>query len=288
MSIGIRRKGPGYWVNRTLFYGLVAVILIYIMFPFYWAIRTAMSTDSDVYATPVQYWPQNPTFDHFINALTDTDFLRAILNSVIVGVSATLLSLLVGALGAYALGRFNFPGRPLARYLILAMSMFPQVSILGALYQVASATHLYNTLYALIITYLVFTLPFTVWTLASFFQTMPRELEEASYVDGATPMTTFWRVMLPLAAPGLATTAILAIIGAWNEFLFALSFTLTQDHWTVPVAIVNIGKTQTSAYQIPWGDQMAATLVVMAPLIAAVLILQRRIISGLTGGAVKG
>jgi trehalose/maltose transport system permease protein len=279
---------PGRVVSRVLFYALLALILTYILFPFYWAIRTSFMPDSDIYLTPVQYWPQNFTFDHYVNALVDPNFVRSIGNSAIVGVSTTVLSLVIGASSAYVLGRFNFLGRSVALYLILAMSMFPGVAILASLYTVLTNLHLYNTLPALVLTYLIFTLPLTVWIMQGFFRSMPRDLEEAAYVDGANQFQTFWRIMVPLAAPGLATTGMLALMGAWQEFIFALSFILTSSKWTVPLAIVNTGSTQASAFQIPWGDQMAETLVVMVPLIAVVLILQRRIISGLTAGAVKG
>jgi trehalose/maltose transport system permease protein len=285
-----RRKPikPGKILGRGLFYLLVVIILAYILFPFYWAARTSFMPDSDIYLTPVQYWPKNFTVQHYINAFSETTFLRAILNSAMVGVAATVLSVLFGATASYALARFNFLGRNVALYLILAMSMFPGISILGALYTVLQKFHLYNTLYALIIVYLTFSLPLMVWIMQSFFRGMPRDLEEAAYVDGASQFQTFWRIMIPLAAPGLATVGILTVMGCWQEYLFALSFLLSSNKWTVPLAIANTGANQASAFQIPWGDQMAETLVVMLPLIAAVLILQRRIISGLTAGAVKG
>jgi trehalose/maltose transport system permease protein len=279
---------PGKVIGRVLFYLMVVIILGYILFPFYWAARTSFMPDSDIYLTPVQYWPKNFTFQHYINAFSETTFLRAIANSAIVGVAATILSVLFGASASYALARFNFLGRNVALYLILAMSMFPGISILGALYTVLQRFHLYNTLYALIIVYLTFSLPLMVWIMQSFFRGMPRDLEEAAYVDGASQFQTFWRIMMPLAAPGLATAGILTLMGCWQEFLFALSFELSSSRWTVPLAIANTGANQASAFQIPWGDQMAETLVVMLPLIAVVLLLQRRIISGLTAGAVKG
>ena len=173
-------------------------------------------------------------------------------------------------------------------YLILSMTMFPAVAILGALFALISQFGLYNTLPALILTYLVFTLPFTVWVLTSFFQAMPRDLEEAAYVDGATAMETLYLVMLPLIAPGLVTTGLLAFIGAWNEFLFALSFTQTPDKYTVPIALFNFTTTTGGGFEIPWGPIMAATIVVTVPLITLTLIFQRRILGGLTAGAVKG
>jgi trehalose/maltose transport system permease protein len=147
---------------------------------------------------------------------------------------------------------------------------------------------LFNSLGALIFSYMIFTLPFTVWVLTSFMRGLPRDLEEAAYVDGATPFQVFWRVMLPLVAPGLVTAGLLAFIAAWNEFLYALSFTQTPDKHTVPVAIVSFTGKSGSTFQIPWGQIMAATVLVTVPLIVLTLVLQRRILAGLTAGAVKG
>ncbi len=199
-----------------------------------------------------------------------------------------LLSLVIGASAAYALARFNFRGRGFMMYLILSMTMFPQIAILSALFQVVNEFHIYDTLWALIVTYMLFTLPFTVWVLSSFFRTLPRELEEAAYVDGANPFQTFYKIMLPLATPGMVTTGLLALIAAWNEFLFAVSFEFSPHHYTVPLAIYDLTSTVASAYAVPWGDIMAATVVVTIPLVVLVLIFQRRIIAGLTAGAVKG
>ncbi|MGN6701081.1 MAG: carbohydrate ABC transporter permease, partial [Thermomicrobiales bacterium] len=184
--------------------------------------------------------------------------------------------------------RFKFRGRTPVLYLILAMTMFPQIAILGALYALFKQFGLYNTLTALILADLVFTLPFTVWVLSSFFKQMPGALEEAAYVDGATPFQTFWKVLLPLSAPGMVTTGLLAFIGAWNEFLFAVSFTATPDKRTVNPAILYFAGSTGSSFDIPWGQRMAATVVVTIPIVVLVLIFQRRILAGLTAGAVKG
>jgi len=182
-------------------------------------------------------------------------------------------------------------------YLMLSMTIFPQIAILGALYTMISGfhivwfinfPHLYDTRWALIFTYLIFTLPFTVWVLTSFMKALPRDLEEAAYVDGATPIQVFYKVLLPLIAPGLVTTGLLAFIAAWNEYLFALSFIQSPDNYTVPIAITSFVGKSGSAFQQPWGVIMAATIIVTLPLIAAVLILQKRILAGLTAGAVKG
>lgn len=282
---GRRTSGP---VRRALFYVLLAIIVVYLLFPFYWAVKSSLTPDSQISATPIQYFPSNPTLTHYSDVLTNSYFLRALLNSAIVGVSVTILALVIGASAAYALARFNFRGRGFMMYLILSMTIFPQIAILGALFQVVREFGLYDSLGALIVTYMLFTLPFTVWVLNSFFRGLPRELEEAAYVDGANPFQTFYRIMLPLAAPGMVTTGLLALIAAWNEFLYAVSFEFSTNHYTVPLAIFSFTSTANSSFAVPWGDIMAATVVVTIPLVALVLIFQRRIIAGLTAGAVKG
>jgi trehalose/maltose transport system permease protein len=276
------------YFSRAAFYLLLLVIFVYILFPFYWAVRSSFTPDNDLFVTPVQYWPTNPTLDHYRQVLSDPTFLRALLNSAIVAGSVTILSLAIGVLGSYAIGRFRFRGRMPVMYLVLSMTMFPQIAVLGALFFYISNLHLYNTLTALILTYLIFTLPFTVWVLQSFFEQMPRELEEAAYVDGCTPFQTLYLVMLPLVAPGLVTTGLLAFIAAWNEFLFALSFTQTPENHTVPVALYTFSTSTAGGFEIPWGAIMAATVVVTVPLIVLTLIFQRQILAGLTAGAVKG
>jgi len=275
-------------LERALFWVLLGIIVLYLIFPFYWAIRSAIVPDSVQFATPVVYWPADPTLDNFRKVIASGQFRRAVLNSTIVAGSVTLLSLLVGALGAYALGRFSFRGRTPVRYVILSMTMFPSVSVLGGLYTFITQFGLYNRLGALVYSYLIFTLPFTVWVLMTFFRQLPRDLEEAAYVDGATPFQTFWRIMLPLSAPGLVTTGLLAFIAAWNEFLYALSFTQTPDKRTVTLAIFYFSPQTGGGFEIPWGQMMAATVLVTLPLIVLTLIFQRRIIAGLTAGAVKG
>jgi trehalose/maltose transport system permease protein len=283
-----RSKKPTNIAGRIGFYVLLAIILVYLIFPFYWAFRSSITPDNDLFLTPVQYFPESPTLDHYRAVFENGQFMRALLNSAIVAGSVTILSLVIGAFASYALGRFKFRGRTPVLYIVLSMTMFPQIAILGSLYTMVNDLHLYNTLWALILTYLVFTLPFTVWVLTSFFQQMPRELEEAAYVDGATPLQTFYRVLLPLAAPGLVTTGLLAFIAAWNEFLYALSFTQTPEHFTVTLAIFRFEPDTPGGFQIAWGQIMAATIIITIPLVVLTLIFQRRIVAGLTAGAVKG
>jgi trehalose/maltose transport system permease protein len=263
-------------VQRVGFYVLLAIIVVYLMFPFYWAIRSSITPNSEMFTTPLTYWPHDPTLDFYREVFSDRLFMRSILNSAIVAGSVTVISLVIGAFASFALGRFSFSGRTPVLYIILAMTMFPQIAIL------------YNTLPALIITYLLFTLPFTVWVLTTFFQTMPRELEEAAYVDGATPFQVFWKVLLPLAAPGLVTTGLLAFIAAWNEFLYALSFIQSPENRTITLAIFTFNTNTTGGFELPWGKMMAGTVIVTLPLIILTIIFQRRIVQGLTAGAVKG
>jgi trehalose/maltose transport system permease protein len=280
------RRGIRRLARRIPFYLLIAAIFFYALFPFYWALRSAFTKESDLFRTPVQYIPLSPTLENFREVLASDQFLRALLNSTIVAGSVTLIALGLGATAGYALGRFKFRGRSAVLYLMLSMTIFPQIAILGALYTMINRFELYDTLRALVFSYMILVLPFTVWVLTSFMRALPKDLEEAAYVDGASPLQTFYRVMLPLVAPGLVTAGLLAFIAAWNEFLFALSFTQSPDHYTVPVAITSFQ--EESAFEKPWGQIMAATVVVTVPLIVLTLVLQRRILAGLTAGAVKG
>jgi trehalose/maltose transport system permease protein len=282
----LRRTPFGRFVTKLPFWLLIAAIFVYAIFPFYWAIRSAFTPESELFRTPVDYFPKHPTLANFRGALSESTFQHALINSTIVAGSVTLISLAIGSLAAYALGRFRFRGRSAVLYLMLSMTIFPQIAILGALYTMITRFHLYDSLGALILSYMIFTLPFTVWVLTSFMRGLPGDLEEAAYVDGATPLQVFYKVLLPLIAPGLVTTGLLAFIAAWNEYLYALSFIQTPQKYTVPLAITTFqGK---SGFEQPWGEIMAATVIVTLPLIVATLVLQRRILAGLTAGAVKG
>lgn len=286
------RRKPWAYVQRGLFWLLIIVIILYTIFPFYWAIVTSLTPNSRLYDTPARYFPSEIDWSHYSYVLRNDDFLKATLNSAIVSVATVIIALVLGSFAAYALGRLQFRGRSASLYIILAMTMFPSVSILGSLFimirgdWILSTPNLYNTRWALIITYLTFTLPFTVWVLSNFFKAMPRELEEAALVDGASPFRTFYQILLPLAAPGLVTTGLLAFIAAWNEFLYALTFTTNYDARTVQVAIAQFAGS--SQFEQPYADRMAAAVLVTLPLLVLVLIFQRKIIAGLTAGAVKG
>ncbi len=274
----------GNILGRIVFYALLVILFVYTVFPFYWAINTSLMSGSELFEP--RPLPPDPAWGNYVTIFQEQPFGRQILNSVFVAVSVVLLALALAVLAAYALGRISFRGRRLLLFTILGVSMFPQIAVLSGMFELIRALGLYNNLLSLVLSYMIFTVPFTVWVLTTFMRELPKELEEAAIVDGATPFVVVTRVFLPLMGPALVTTGLLAFIAAWNEFLFALTFTLSSEQRTVPVAIGLISGA--SAYELPWANIMAASVVVTVPLIVLVLIFQRRIVSGLTAGAVKG
>ncbi len=267
--------------------GLTLICLalaIFLLFPLYYAVLTSFKSGSELFR--VSYWPSEINFANYTRIWNEQNFARNILNSVIVATCVVILSLAVALTAAYALGRVRFTGRKTLLYMVLAISMFPQVAVLSGLFEVIRVLGLYNNLASLIFSYMIFTLPFTVWVLTTFMRELPVEIEEAAIMDGLSPLVIVTRIFMPLMAPAMAATGLLASIAAWNEFLFALTFTLSNDQRTVPVAIALI--TGASEYELPWGNIMAASVIVTLPLIALVLVFQRRLVAGLTAGAVKG
>ena len=277
---------PRHLISRVFLAAALLLFMAAVLFPIYWALRTALLPKEHIATTPLIYAPFPPSGESFREVFTNRDFLLSVKHSALVAGGATLLSLVLGAMAACALGRYRFPGRRPLLLLLLSMTMFPQIAVVGALYNLALRLKLYDTEIGLMLSHLLLTLPFTVWVLTSFFKALPRELEESAYVDGASPFQTFWRVLLPLAAPGIATTGILAFITSWNEYLFALSLTTARGARTLPVAIAQF--TGVAQYETPWGQIMAASLLATAPLILVVLLFQRLIVGGLTAGSVKG
>jgi trehalose/maltose transport system permease protein len=272
------------YVKTALFYLLVAVIVVFAVFPFYYAILTSFEKGTAIFE--VNYLPISFDLSNYGDVLTTGSFPRNLLNSVVVATSVVVLSLFMAITAAYALSRFNFRGRSLLLLTILAVSMFPQIAVLAGLFELVRFTGLHNTVWSLIFSYTIFTLPFTVWILTTFMRELPVEIEEAAIVDGATPWIIIRKVFMPLMWPALVTTGLLAFIAAWNEFLFALTFTSSNEQRTVPVAIGLLSGS--SQYETPWGLIMAASVIVTLPLIILVLIFQRKIVSGLTAGGVKG
>lgn len=266
------------------FYALVVVIVVFSVFPFYYAIVTSFATGTELFK--VNYWPKNLSWGNYETVLGGRNFPRSILNSVFIATTTVLFALFLAVTASYALARVRFRGRGLLLMAILAVSMFPQIAVLAGLFELVRFLGIFNTPWAMIMSYVIFTLPFTVWVLTTFMRDLPVEIEEAAIVDGATPWVIIVKVFLPLLWPALVTTGLLAFIGAWNEFLFALTFTSSETTRTVPVAIALL--TGASQQEIPWGPIMAASVVVTVPLILLVLIFQRKIVAGLTAGGVKG
>ncbi len=270
-------------LQRSGLYALAAVIVVYSLFPFYYAIVSSTKTGSALFSADLV---PRLNLGNYVAVLGQGVFLRNIVNSIVVAVAVVAVSLFIGVTASYALGRVRFRGRKLLLLSILGISMFPQVAVLSGLFELIRALGLYDSLPGLMLAYLIFTLPFTVWVLTTFMRDLPKELEEAAIMDGAGPWTIVARVFMPLLWPALVTTGLLAFIGAWNEFLYALTFTLSPEKRTVPVAIALLSGS--SQFELPWGPIMAASVIVTIPVVGLVLAFQRRIVSGLTAGAVKG
>lgn len=273
-------------LQQILIYAAVLLVAVYALFPFYWALMTSFKTESEMFQTAT-YFPQEPTTQNYEYVFRDNTFVRSLRNSALVSGSTSVLALVIGSFAAYALGRLRFKGRVILLYVVLSMTMFPAISILSGLYTIVREVGFFGTPFSLILTYPVFVLPFTVWVLTSFFRGLPAEIEQAAIVDGATPFQAFRLILLPLTAPALVTTGLLAFVISWNEYLFALNFTATNPSaQTVPVVIAQFSGQFSE--QEPIAEIMAAAMVVTIPLIILVLFFQNRIVEGLTAGAVKG
>mgnify|MGYP000938861899 CR=1 FL=1 len=263
----------------------VALIVVWGLAPCYWMIVTALRDPSDTFSTAL--WPENPTLQNFADALdpdAKVNFSRALLNSVIIAGATTVIALLIGVFTAYALSRFDFRGKYFVTGIILGASMFPVVALVTPLFQLFTDIGWIGSYQALIIPNISFVLPLTVYTLTSFFSDLPWELEEAARMDGATRGQAFRLVMLPLAAPALFTTAILAFIATVNEYLLMSQL---SNEKTAPVTVAMARFTGTDPLVVPYASIMAGGTLVMVPLVIMVLIFQRRIIAGLTAGGVK-
>jgi multiple sugar transport system permease protein len=262
----------------------VLAIVLFCLFPFYWLINISLKTGVDLRSGSA--YPESPTLANYESIFRNDDFIRALLNSAVVSVITTVAALTVGSFCAYALARLRFRGKFPILALVLSITTFPAIAIAAPLFRLWSDIGIYNTWIGLIIPNLTFALPLSIYILVSFFKEIPKDLEEAALVDGATYFQAFRKVVVPLAAPGLATAGILTFIGVWNEFLFAITLTSSSSARTVPAAIAFFtGSTQ---FDIPLGTISAASVIISIPLIFLVLFFQKRIVAGLTAGAVKG
>ncbi len=274
-------KAPGtpWWL-----WICVVAIVIFCLLPFYWLVNISLKTGPDL--SNADLFPPHPSLQNYKSIFQNSNFTRALGNSAIVALTTTLIGVIVGSFAAYALARLRMRGKFVILGIVLSITTFPQIAIAAPLFRLWSNIGLYNTLIGLIIPYLTFALPLSIYILVTFFREIPKDLEEAALVDGATNFEAFRKVVVPLAAPGLATTAILTFIAAWNEFLLATTLTSSVAARTAPVAISQF--TGSSEFEVPLGTQSAASVAISIPLIILVLLFQKRIVAGLTAGAVKG
>jgi multiple sugar transport system permease protein len=278
MSAAVSRLERVFWAAG----GVVAVL--YALLPVAWIVSLSLKRPADL--NDKRFLPQSVTFEHYRAIFQDAQFPAALWNSIGIALISTVLAVTLAMFAAYAIVRLEFRGKKLVLAGALSIAMFPAVAIIGPLFNMWRAVGLFDSWPGLIIPYMTFTLPLAIWTLSAFFREIPWDLDKAARMDGATPFQAFRYVIAPLAAPGVFTAAILVFIFAWNDFLFAISLTSTNDARTVPAAIAFF--TGASRYELPTGSIAAASVVVTVPVIAMVLAFQRRIIAGLTAGAVKG
>ena len=277
-------RSPRSYAGWTLALG---AILFYALIPVLWLVSLSFKTPATV--SDKKFFPQDTTLENYTTLFDgglDSPLLRPLINSISIALIATLIAVTLAAFTAYAIARLDFPGKTLILAGALAIAMFPPISVVGPLFDMWRALGLYDTYLGLIIPYLTFALPLAIYTLVAFFREIPWELEQAAQVDGATPWQAFRKVILPLATPGVFTAAILVFIFAWNDFLFAITLTSSDDARTVPAALAFF--TGESQFTAPTGNIAAAAVLVTIPIIIFVLIFQRRIVAGLTAGAVKG
>jgi multiple sugar transport system permease protein len=290
MPTRVRRRARGGVGQRRsrrssiLLWTGVLLALVFCLFPFYWIINTSLKTGAELSAG--RLFPAHPSLDNYSSIFRNGDFTTALKTSLIDAGAATLIALVIGSFAGYALARLRFPRKFLILAIVLSISTFPPIAIAAPLFKLWTDIGLYNTYLGMILPFLTFVLPLTIYILVTFFREIPKELEEAALVDGATHFQAFRKVVLPLAAPGLVTAGLLAFIFAWNEFL--LSITLTSSASRRPVSAAIAFFTGSQQFQIPLGTISAATVTITVPLIVLVVIFQKRIVAGLTAGAVKG
>ena len=269
----------GTWIGFVL-------IMLWCLFPVAWIVSLSFKSEGETATGSAQFLPKDPTFANYSAILDNGDFTRALINSFGIAIIATVLSVILATLAAYAIARLEFKGKRLVLSLALAIAMFPVVSLVGPLFDMWTTFGLFNTWPGLIIPYMSFTLPLAIWTLSAFFREIPWEMEQAAQVDGATSWQAFRKVIVPLAAPGVFTAAILTFFFAWNEFVLAISLTSTTASRTVPAQMsFFVGP---DPFNPPYAQLATASVIVTLPVIVIVLLFQRKIVAGLTSGAVKG
>ncbi len=273
------KMGVGHWVG-------FALILVWCLLPVAWIISLSLKPVAETTTGSPQFFPKSATLQNYKDVLQNSDFLHALINSFGIALISTFLAVIFATLAAYAIARLEFRGKRIVLSIALAIAMFPVVSLVGPLFDMWTTFHLFNTWPGLIIPYMSFTLPLAIWTLSAFFREIPWEMEQAAQVDGATSWQAFRKVIVPLAAPGVFTAAILTFFFAWNEFVLSISLTSTTAARTVPAQMsFFVGS---DPFNPPYSQLATAAVVVTVPVIIIVLLFQRKIVAGLTAGAVKG
>ncbi|WP_446898451.1 carbohydrate ABC transporter permease [Clostridium sp. LBM24168] len=269
--------------NKIFFIILVILVVIISLFPVYWQFIVSIRSSAQLNNSDMSLLPHGIHLENYIYIFTQTDFLKYILNSLIVSITSTIISLVIGIFCSYAVARLDIKGKNFILAFVLSVSIFPGIALVSPLFIIFKQTQLLNTYWGLILPYITFSLPLAIWNLQAFFKVIPKEVDESAKIDGASPFTIFLKIIMPLVTPGIFTTFIMVFITAWNEFLFGLIFATNGDIRTVPVGIVMLQ----GEYNVPWGQVSAASIIATIPVIVLVLIFQRRIISGITSGAVK-
>ncbi len=270
-------------MGNAAFVLVVVFFVVYSVSPFYWAVNTSLKPESELERVPTELLPEQPTLEHYSAVLDNELFVTSVFNSALVALSATAIALVIGGLAAYALGRFDFRGRRLMRYVILLMSLFPTVAVLPSLFSIITDLGLNGSQLSLILTYPMFTLPITTLPAITFFRGLPKDIEQAAYIDGANTFQLFTRILLPLSLPVLFASGLITFVGVWSEYLLALAFTSANpSSWTVTVAIKFLGA------RLNPPQLMAAAVLLSVPLVVIIALMQRRFLQNSTEGAVKG
>lgn len=278
-----RQRRNKLLLRNSILISLQLLLAIIILIPFMWMFSVSIKPANEPFSIPARLWPHEPTFQNYEDAFYP-EFRRYFLNSTIVSVLTMLASITIGLLAAYGFGRFRFPGARAVLVLIILAQMFPVATLIIPLYKIMNSFDLINTYPALVLAYLTLTLPVSIWMLRGFIQNIPPDLEEAAMVDGCTRLQAFWRLVVPLARPGIAATAVWIAVVTWQEFIFALAFTTTKDMRTISVGMAD----WQGQYGIRYGELMASSVMVSMPIIVLFFFLQRYFVAGLTAGATKG
>jgi multiple sugar transport system permease protein len=278
-----RERDKTLWQKILIVFALL-ILVINGVYPLIWIFLTSIKNELELTQIPITYLPQTPDFGNYAQVFKAQPFARFFLNSLVISSLSTILCVTVAALAAYALARLQLRHRRAISIVIVAASMFPVVSLIVPLFQIMRGFGWLNTYWALVIPYATFSLPISTLVLTAFFQGIPEDLESAAMIDGCSRLGALWRIVVPLAAPGVVTAAILAFVNSWNEFLLALTFNSAPDMKTVPVGVM----LYQGEFTFPWPLISAAIIITIIPIVVLILIFQRRIISGLTAGGVKG